>query len=203
MRRKNPEIMERIITFTDEYQRTYRRSPSTTEIANEVGIGRGTAYTYLTAMRDRNMIEYDGKNITTQNTSLINHRNNSIPILGRVVCGDPNEEEQEIREYVDMPESLFGRNKNLFILEAYGDSMNLAGIDDGDFVVVKEQQTAHEGQLVVALTNNENNLKRIHFDDKRKVIVLCPESSNEIHQPKEYKNVRIQGVVIYVIKKVQ
>lgn len=202
MRKKNPEIMEKILSYTDEFHRKYRRSPSTTEIANEVGIGRGTAYTYLTAMRDRNMIEYDGKNITTQNSSRINHRNYSIPVVGRVVCGDPNEEEQDIREYVDLPASLFGYNDNLFILEAYGDSMNQAGIDEGDYIVVKEQQTANEGDLVVALTNNENNLKRIHFDDEKKVIVLCPESSNPIHKPKEYKDVRIQGVVQYVIKKV-
>jgi len=201
MRKKNPEIMERILSFTDEFQREYRRSPSTTEIANEVGVGRGTAYTYLIAMRDRNMIEYDGKNITTPNTSRINHRNHSIPVVGRVVCGDPNEEEQNIREYVDLPASLFGYNGNLFILEAYGDSMNQAGIDEGDYIVVKEQQTANDGDLVVALTNNENNLKRIHFDDKKKVIVLCPESSNPIHKPKEYKDVRIQGVVLYIIKK--
>ncbi len=201
MRKKNPEIMECILTFADEFQRKYRRSPSTTELANEVGVGRGTAYTYLTAMRDRNMIEYDGKNIITPNTSRINHRNHSIPVVGRVVCGDPNEEEQNIREYVDLPASLFGYNENLFILEAYGDSMNRAGIDEGDYIVVKEQPTANEGDLVVALTNNENNLKRIHFDDNKKVIVLCPESSNPEHKPKEYKDVRIQGVVLYIIKK--
>lgn len=106
MRKKNPEIMEKILNYTDEFHRKYRRSPSTTEIANEVGIGRGTAYTYLTAMRDRNMIEYDGKNITTQNSSRINHRNYSIPVVGRVVCGDPNEEEQDIRELIVLFQSF-------------------------------------------------------------------------------------------------
>lgn len=80
--------------------------------------------------------------------------------------------------------------------------MNLAGIEEGDHVVVRKQQTASEGDLVVALTDNENNLKRIHFDDERHVIVLCPESNNPRHRPKEYKEVRIQGVVTHIIKKV-
>ena len=201
MRKKSPEIMERIITFTDEYYRDCGRSPSTTEIAKAVGVARGTAYTYLTAMRDRGMIGYDGKNITTLNSSKINHRNRSTPIVGRVVCGDPTKEESNVSEYVDLPEAIFGSGEK-YILEAYGDSMNLAGIEEGDHVVVRKQQTANEGDLVVALTDNENNLKRIHFDDERHVIVLCPESNNPRHKPKEYKEVRIQGVVTHIIKSV-
>lgn len=201
MRKKSPEIMERIITFADEYYRDCGRSPSTTEIAEEVGVARGTAYTYLTAMRDRGMIGYDGKNITTLNSSKINHRNSSTPIVGRVVCGDPTEEESNVSEYVDLPEAIFGSGEK-YILEAYGDSMNLAGIEEGDHVVVRKQQTASEGDLVVALTDNENNLKRIHFDDERHVIVLCPESNNPRHKPKEYKEVSIQGVVTHIIKSV-
>lgn len=201
MRKKKPEIMEHIITFADEYYRDCGRSPSTTEIAKAVGVARGTAYTYLTAMRDRGMIGYDGKNITTLNSSKINHRNRSTPIVGRVVCGDPTEEESNVSEYVDLPEAIFGSGEK-YILEAYGDSMNLAGIEEGDHVVVRKQQTASEGDLVVALTDNENNLKRIHFDDERHVIVLCPESNNPRHKPKEYKEVRIQGVVTHIIKSV-
>lgn len=201
MRKKNTDIMDRIITFADEFHREYGRSPSTTEIAIEVGVARGTAYTYLTAMRDCGMIEYNGKDITTLNSSKINHYNNSTPIVGRVVCGDPTEEESNISEYVDLPVSIFGEGEK-FIVEAYGDSMDLAGIEEGDQVVVRKQQTAKEGDLVIALTNNENNLKRIHFDDKRRVIILSPESSNPRHKPKAYKEVRIQGIVTHVIKRV-
>ena len=73
MRKKNTDIMDRIIAFADEFHREYGRSPSTTEIAIEVGVARGTAYTYLTAMRDCGMIEYNGKDITTLNSSKINH----------------------------------------------------------------------------------------------------------------------------------
>lgn len=200
MRSKSPIIMDKIIACVNEYQRACGLSPSTTEIASEIGIARGTAYTYLVAMREKGLIRYDGKNIVTNLTNKINCSINSTPILGQVVCGDPNSEEENIEEYVGLPEAIFG-NGELFILRAYGDSMNLAGIDEGDLVVVKKQNTANEGDLVIALTNNENNLKRISFDHQKKCVVLSPESSNSIHKPKEYKEIQIQGVVKYIIKK--
>ena len=200
MRYKNTETMEKIVKFANEYHRQFGKSPSTTEIANEVGLARGTAYTYLVAMRDRGMIEYDGKNIITNLFLLVNHEHNNAPIVGRVVCGDATEEEEMVKEYIDLPSALFG-NGELFLLEAYGDSMNLAGINAGDYVVVRKQQTASEGELVIALTNGENNLKRISFDNKKKKIILMPESDNPIHKPKMYDRVDIQGVVTHIIKK--
>ena len=81
--------------------------------------------------------------------------------------------------------------------------MDRAGIDAGDYVVVRKQNTASSGDLVVALTNGENNLKRIQFDNDRKVIALCPESSNKRHRVKEYKEVQIQGVATHVIKQLK
>lgn len=200
MRSKSPLIMEKIISFVNEYQRVNGASPSTTIIANDIGIARGTAYTYLIAMRDKGLIKYDGKSIITNLTEKINSSQNNAPILGRVVCGDPNSEEENIEEYVNLPEAIFGSGE-LFILYAYGDSMNLAGIEEDDLVVVKRQSTAKDGDLVIALTNNENNLKRISFDNENKCVILSPESSNPIHKPKKYKDIQIQGVVQYIIKK--
>lgn len=202
MRVKKPEIMERIVTFANEYRREYGRSPSTSEIGAEVGVAKGTAYTYLTRMRDLGMIQYDGKDIITNISERINKAVNNTPIVGRVVCGDPVEEESMVEEYVDLPTSIFDSGE-LFILEAYGDSMDLAGIDAGDYVVVHKQNTASSGDLVVALTNGENNLKRIRFDNERQVIALCPESSNKRYKVKEYKEVQIQGVATHVIKQLK
>jgi len=194
-------IMDQIVSFVNEYYRINGRSPSITEIAKEVGVARSTAYAYLIRMNELKMIKYNGKDIITNLSDRINKAVNSTPIVGRVVCGDPNEEEQSVEEYVDLPTSIFGKGE-LFILEAYGDSMDLAGIEAGDYVVVRKQNTANSGDLVVALTNGENNLKRIRFDDKRRVIELCPESSNSSYKTKSYKEVQIQGVVTHVIKKV-
>lgn len=193
-------IMDQIVSFVNEYYRINGRSPSITKIAKEVGVARSTAYAYLIRMNELKMIKYNGKDIITNLSHRINKAVNSTPIVGRVVCGDPNEEEQSVEEYVDLPTSIFGKGE-LFILEAYGDSMDLAGIEAGDYVVVRKQNTANSGDLVVALTNGENNLKRIRFDDKRRVIELCPESSNSSYKTKSYKEVQIQGVVTHVIKR--
>ena len=201
MRSKNEQTMEKIIVFANRFNRDEGRSPSTTEIANEIGISRGTAYKYLVEMNARKLIRYDGKDIITKTSRQINHSINNTPIVGRVVCGDPNAEEENIEEYVDLPASIFGSGE-LFILEAYGDSMNLAGIDEGDLIVVRRtNERPPEGELVVALTNGENNLKRIHYDDENRLICLCPESNNPVHLVKSYQTVYIQGIVSHIIKK--
>lgn len=200
MRSKDPKTMEKIIEFVQSFRREFDRSPSTTEISGVAGIARGTVYKYLVAMRDRGMIDYDGKNIVTRLSELINHDINNTPILGHVVCGDPNEEEENVLEFVDLPVSIFGSG-DLFILQAYGDSVNLAGIDDGDYVVVRKQNKAKNGDLVIALIDNENNLKRFSYDPKKRIVTLTPESSNPAYEPKQYKQVQIQGVVTHIIKK--
>lgn len=201
MRVKNPEIMKQILAFVHEFQREHRRSPSTAEIGREVGVAKGTAYTYLTRMNNLGMLQYDGKTVITDLSQRIDHRVNSTPIVGRIVCGDPETAEATVEEYVDLPAKIFGQ-KDLFLLEAYGDSMDLAGIDEGDYVVVHKQNSANSGDLVVALINGENNLKRIRFDDERQVVALCPESRNKRYKVKEYKDIQIQGVVTHIIKKV-
>ena len=96
-------------------------------------------------------IQYNGKEIVTRVVEQINHCVTNTPILGRVVCGDARSEEENIEEYVDLPTSIFGSG-DLFVLEAYGDSINLAGIEEGDMVVVKRTtDRPSDGDLVIAL----------------------------------------------------
>ena len=203
MRVKSTEIMERILEFTKEFIREHGRSPFVREIAEEIGIGKGTAYTYLTAMRDRGMITYDGKNISNDVIEKINHRTANTPVVGKVVCGDAVEEESAVEEYVDLPTSIFGSGEK-FILKAYGDSMNMAGINEGDLLVINRQKTANEGDLVIALTDGANNCKRISFDEKNQLVLLKPESTNPTHITHKYSagKVEIQGVVTHIIKSV-
>ena len=201
MRKKSESVMNEIIVCANRFNRENGRSPSTTELAREIGMARGTIYKYLVDMNDRKMIQYNGKEIVTRVVEQINHCVTNTPILGRVACGDATSEEENIEEYVDLPTSIFGSG-DLFILEAYGDSMNRAGIEEGDMVVVKRTtDRPSDGDLVIALTNGENNLKRIHYDDKKRLVYLCPESDNPEHHVKAYPNVVIQGVVSHIIKK--
>ena len=84
MRSKSIELMNEIKKYIEEYYLQYRQSPSTTKIAEAVGIARGTAYKYLVEMSERNMIEYDGQEISTEVTRKYNKEQTQTPIVGSV-----------------------------------------------------------------------------------------------------------------------
>lgn len=121
-----------------------------------------------------------------------------IPILGRIPCGPLKQAIVESDYCFPMPESILP-NGDYYILEARGDSMIEAGIEDGDYVLIRRKPDAQEGEIVVALIEGETTIKRIHFDDINKSIVLKPENSR--YEAHSYKNLDIQGVAIRVIKK--
>ncbi len=175
MRSKSPELMNEIKKYIEDYYLQNRQSPSTTKIAEAVGIARGTAYKYLVEMAEKNMIEYDGQEIRTNVTRKYSGEQTQTPIVGSIPCGSPQYEEENIEEYVSLPTAIFGKG-DFFILRASGQSMIDAGIDDGDLVVVKKQVEANEGDIVVALVDNQNTLKRYFRDDENKKIILHPEN---------------------------
>lgn len=120
-----------------------------------------------------------------------------IPILGRVPCGPVKEALVENEKCFPMLESVLD-NGEYYILIASGDSMINAGIDDGDYILVKQQNTANDGEIVVALVEGETTIKRIHYDDKSKKIMLCPE--NDKYESTPYDHIDIQGIAVKVIK---
>ena len=104
-----------------------------------------------------------------------------------------------VEDYMQLPVSIFGTG-NLYILHADGDSMIDVGINDGDLVVIKEQDYANVGQIVVALDdNNCNTLKTLAYDNKKKCYYLHPE--NENYDDIYVKGLSIQGVAQHIIKK--
>ena len=113
-------------------------TPSVNEIALGVGIPKTTAFRYLVEMDNRGMLEYDGKSRTIRTPMIKKFAPDSAPcpLVGSIPCGSAQTEEENIREYVSLPVSLFG-NGRYYILEASGDSMVDAGIDSGDLVVIR------------------------------------------------------------------
>lgn len=194
MRSKDPEIMKRIVDFVEAYHLDYNSSPSLRVIADGVGIGSTTVYRYLMEMNERGMICYDGKTIRNEKINKSQRGTIRAAVIGRIACGIPNLAEQHVEGYVNLPESLFGQG-NFYILRASGCSMTEAGIDDGDLVVIREQNTAEDGQIVVALVDDEATLKRFFHEGDR--IRLHPENS----QMKDIfvTDCRIQGVAVKVI----
>lgn len=198
MRSKNIDTMNRIKEFIEQYYKEHYNSPSTTKIAEEVGIARGTAHKYLVEMRERGILSYSGREISTEMIRKISLESNRAAVLGNIACGLPQLAEENIEEYVSLPEALFGKGP-FYILRARGESMIDAGIDPGDLVVIRSQEEAKEGDIVVALIDNEATLKRFYRDKKNKRIRLHPE--NETMEDIFVDNCNIQGVAVNVIKR--
>ena len=117
------------------------------------------------------------------------------PIVGTIACGQPVDAMENIEESVALPRTIFGAG-NLFLLHAKGDSMVEADIHNGDLVVIRQQNTAENGEIVVAMINGETTLKR--FYKKNGKIILHPE--NKTMDDIIVKNCEIQGVLVSCIK---
>lgn len=197
MRSKSRELMHGILEYIDTYFFEHHDTPSNSEIADAMSISRSTAYKYLVAMSENGMLDYSNGEIMTAKMRKISVNNSTAPILGSIVCGSPEEQEEYVEEYVTLPQSLFGKGE-FFILRAYGESMIDAGISPGDLVVIRKQQEARDGDIVVALVDNSNTLKRFYLDEENHKVILHPE--NKAMDDMIYDEVEIQGVAVHVIK---
>ncbi len=122
----------------------------------------------------------------------------NIPLLGNVACGHPLFAEENIESEIPVSVELIRKDKNYFILRASGDSMNEAKINDGDLVLIRQEQVAENGDKVVALIEDEATIKEFWKQDN--MIVLKPKSNNLEHQPIILtSNFKIQGIVEKVI----
>ena len=197
MRRRNVELMNRIIEFAEQYYLENSSSPSVRVISDKFGIGVSTAYRYLLEMDERGLITYDGKIISNDRIEKLNSNSGVIraAVVGSIACGIPNLAEENVEEYVSLPRSMFGDGE-FFILRANGESMIDAGIETGDLVVIRKQACAEDGQIVVALVEDEATLKRL-YRDKGKVR-LHPE--NRAMDDIIVDDCIIQGVAVKVIK---
>lgn len=199
MRSKNQEYFTLLERYIDTYTDSHGVSPSTREIAAGTGLSLATVSRYLSYMRENGMIDYVGqRNIVTQRKRMTSTGSNKVPLLGSVSCGIPKFAEGNIEEYVQLPTALFGKG-DFFLLRASGDSMIEAGIDNGDLVLVKHQDHAEPGQIVVALIgDDEATLKRFYPEPQNGIIRLHPE--NPALDDIIVENCSIQGIAVHVMK---
>ena len=200
MQHKKPEIMEKIRDFALNYYREHNQMPGIRAIAEGVGLSRGGVQKYLVEMGKRGMIDYDGGivSIHSTNTSTEVKGTYNAGILGSIACGIPEDVTESVEDYVPLPTSIFGTGE-LYILRAHGNSMIKAGIDDGDLVVIRKAEVAHDGDIVVALVDDQTTtLKRIFVDADRQMIRLHPE--NDDMEDIVVPSCQVQGVAVNVIK---
>lgn len=120
-----------------------------------------------------------------------------VPVVGKVAAGSPILAEENIEDYFPLTPDFVKGKKEVFMLHVRGDSMVNAGILDRDYIVVKKQDDAINGEIIVALLEDEATVKRFFKTDKK--IKLMPE--NDYMEPIIVKDVKILGKVIGVIRK--
>lgn len=203
MRSKNEETILNIIEYVNEQFFTRREVPTVQEIADYIGIAKSSASRYLTEMAERGLITKNSSHYSIETVKMKKAMRNTkqLPIVGDIACGTPILAEQNIESYLTISGDFLGAG-TYFVLMAKGNSMINAGIESGDYVVVRQQQTAEEGQIVVALVNDgECTLKRYYQDRKHKQIRLHPE--NDKMEDMYFDNIEIQGIAVKVIKNLE
>ncbi len=120
-----------------------------------------------------------------------------LPVVGQVAAGQPVLAEENIEEYVPVPQ-IAGGDEGEFVLRVKGDSMVGAGIFEGDYVVVRPQETATDGEIVVALVEDEATVKRFFKEEDH--VRLQPE--NDTLDPIRSRDVQLLGRVVGVCRRV-
>lgn len=124
----------------------------------------------------------------------------ALPILGRIAAGSPIEAMEGQTETLEVPQFMIGR-KNSYVLQVKGQSMIDESINDGDYVVVQEQETASNGQLVVALVNNSEATLKRYYKEARRIRLQPSNATMEPIYVEPGTPLKIQGIVIGLIRK--
>lgn len=207
-----------ILEFIQEYLDTNGYPPTVRDIGGAVGLtSSSTVHAHLANLEKAGAIRRDptkprALEILGDKTSAavsatrraagrigdaITEATTGLPLIGQVAAGGPIVAEQNIEEYIDVP-TIVGGDAADFVLNVRGDSMEKAGILDGDFVVVKSQQTARDGEIVVAMIENEATVKRFFKESDH--IRLQPE--NDAYEPIRTRDAAVVGSVVGVFRRV-
>ena len=197
MRKRDDSKKSAILEYIDEYYSDYGQAPTVRAISEGTGIAVATVHRYLLALKDSGELDYNGRRSIMTERIDREALHYAAPVLGYVACGEGQEEVEEVIEYVRLPESLVGKGE-FFVLIAKGESMIDAGIHQGDYVVIRKQNTANIGDYVVALYNGLNNLKKLAYEDGKYLLRSCnndKDSYPDIH----VNNLQVQGVAVCVM----
>lgn len=196
MRTLNQDTLLRMERYIKEYQTENGRSPSYRNIMHFMRMSSlNLVQRYVLALEQEGIIQRTRLGNIELPLQLEKGETTIVPLLGTIACGEPNFEIENIEDSFELPRSLFGNGK-LFVLHANGDSMIEVGIDDGDLVVIRKQDHANDGEIVVALTNGNNTLKRLYHRNGK--IVLHPE--NKTMKDIVVNSCDIQGILVGCIK---
>ena len=199
---------EKLLQFISDFQNKSNVTPSFDEMKDGLGLkSKSGIHRILSALEERGYIRKLNNRaraieiikFPNNKTEYSNSNSIPIPILGKIAAGHPIEAISDNTNYLDIPQSLLGKGE-YFLLEVEGDSMINAGIFDGDQVIIEKRNDAKNGEIVVALIdNNDATLKRIYKRGQQ--LALQPENPDfktVIYGP---DRVQIQGILKQLIRK--
>lgn len=191
----------KILKFINDFVLKHGYAPSVREICKKIGLtSTSTVFYHLKKLEDEGLINRDyGKNraIKVNIQTSENSNKNLFNVIGKVAAGKPIFAVENIENQIEIPPELFGINTgDMFILNVSGDSMVNAGIFNGDKIIVKKQETAENGEIVVAMVDDSATVKR--FYNEKGHIRLQPE--NDFMEPIIVDDCKILGIVTGLIR---
>lgn len=196
---------EQVLNYVKEYMVAYGYPPTVREIGKALGVSSpATIHAHLENLELKGFIK---KNVSKNRALELLVKNeyiktddaiSEVPLIGVVTAGDPIEAIENPNEFFSIPSHLIPKGKDVFTLNVSGDSMINAGIYDGDIVIVEKQNVANNGDMVVAMTQ-ENEVTLKTFYKESNYIRLQPE--NDELEPIILDNVTILGKAIGLYRK--
>ncbi len=197
---KLTEKQKAVLAYLSQYQEAWGQSPSFDEIRAHFGFGSyNTVTTYLSHLERKGYIRRLGPKNRKRAVEVIRpveSRRYEVPLLGTVAAGRPIEA-VETPDVIEVPPSMQGRGDH-FVLRVAGDSMRDDGILDGDYVVVRRQPTAENGETVVALIDNQATVKKIYRRGDH--VELRPAHQGMPSMFVREGDLRIEGRVVGVVR---
>ena len=188
------KIQRDTLDFIIKFYRKKSYTPTLTEIAKNFGISIRAAYDRVSALIRKGYIEREKGARTIKILELDLDSESHIPLLGKISAGIPLMAEENIETYIPIRKEYFPAGE-YFSLKVIGDSMINAGIIEGDILVVRQQNYAQNGEIVVAMFEGETTVKRIFFENK--MVVLQPENPEYERMIKRYVSIlgKVEGLI--------
>jgi repressor LexA len=195
---------EQVLNFIEEYQLDHGKSPTIREIKEFLDVSSdNSVLKHLKALEKKGFIEKDdtprGIKLLESIKQKLSADTFSIPVLGYIPAGGPVGAEEHVEDHITLDTSQIKNPSACFILRVTGQSMIDAGIYEGDMLIVDSSKTAKVGDIVIALVDNENTVKRLIKDSNGNYLLKAenPDYSDII----PVEDLQIQGVVLSLQRK--
>lgn len=204
-RKELTEKQNNVLDFIKKYTATHGYPPSIREIGDGLGLSSpATVHTHIKKLCNAGYLKVNSNKFRAMEILVDNEYAEKdpdlvkVPLLGKVTAGSPIEAIERPNEFFSLPANLVPAKETIFTLDVSGESMINAGIFDGDIVIVQKQSTARNGDIVVAMTDNNEVTLKTYYKEKDH-FRLQPE--NDALEPIILDNVTILGKAIGLYRK--